>query len=72
MRNFMKYLLYMFGVQFMFLLGNNQVAATTCLSPSGKLNRGACIASCQAQNCATGNCNGDTCVCSGCSNGTPW
>lgn len=40
--------------------------------------RGACVASCQSQNCATGYCNPpnakphqQTCVCSRCSNGPP-
>lgn len=52
------------------LLNNNQVGAVSCtVTSNGHVNRGACIASCKAQNCATGNCQGQTCVCSRCGNG---
>ncbi len=48
------------------LLTNN------CLALSCKFGRPACIASCQAQNCATGYCVGETCVCQRCGTGPPW
>jgi putative exporter of polyketide antibiotics len=42
---------------------------------SCKAGRGACVASCMAQNCATGYCPNGTegvCVCSRCSLGPVW
>ena len=69
-----KSFLYTFCVQSLLILllggGMTQVSAVSCtVSSDGRINRGACIASCKAQNCATGNCNGQTCVCSRCSKG---
>ena len=72
MNRFQKYFIYTLGLQFIFLFGNNQVDALSCLSPNGNLNRGLCITSCQLQNCATGYCVGEICRCSPrCGDGPP-
>ena len=68
-----KNLFYSFCIQSLLLLlfggRMTQVMAVSCRSSNGHINRGACIASCKVQNCATGNCNGDTCVCVRCAKG---
>ncbi len=51
------------------------VFVTTGNAISCRAGRGACIASCMAQNCASGYCTSvpdGTCVCTRCSNGPPW
>ena len=54
------------------------INANTATATSCKFGRGACVASCMAQNCATGYCTGvepnQVCVCSRCNQGpnTPW
>lgn len=52
------------------MLSVGNVNAVSC-----QYGRGACIASCMAQNCATGYCTSvpdGVCVCSRCSSGPPW
>ena len=71
MNRLFKYFIYTLSLQFIFLFGNNQVNALSCLSENGDINRGLCIASCQVQNCATGYCEGEICKCDRCSNGAP-
>ena len=46
------------------LIAIQQAKALSC-----SLGRAGCVSSCMAQNCATGYCRGDTCVCSRCNNG---
>ena len=41
--------------------------AITC-----RAGRAACVGSCIGQNCATGYCQGDVCVCSRCGSGPVW
>ena len=60
----------LFAVFLIVIIQVAQVESLSCYA-----GRGACIASCQVQNCATGYCtNGDsgTCVCRRCGNGPPW
>lgn len=49
---------------FVMMIHVNLIDALSCY-----YGRTDCIASCQIQNCATGYCRGDTCVCSRCATG---
>ena len=57
-------------ITLLLLVGGSEVSAISC-----RAGRPGCIASCQVQNCATGNCvppNKDgVCVCSRCGPGAP-
>ena len=52
------------------MIGTISIDCLTCgLTGNPSLDRAACIASCQIQNCATGYCNGNICTCSRCGSG---
>nr|AAX58116.2 ASABF-like antimicrobial protein [Hippocampus kuda] len=56
-------------MKFVILLVVMAMALTTADALSCRFGRIACIGTCQVQNCGTGYCRGDTCVCSRCGTG---
>lgn len=61
------------AVVFVALLVLAAYVADAQLNTCGWGGRGACVASCKAQNCATGSCSArGVCICSRCGTGAGW